>query len=182
VLGCTLVAEGELRPADEATIRELLLLAFPQFRDIFSTRSYFGACPDHRLMLRGSNGELLAHLTIARRVIDVGAIEILIAGVGGVAVRPERQGEGLGQKLMEQLGSVLRNEVPAPFAYLNCREEVAGFYQRAGWQRLDQVSRFLDPYTNRWIDYTGPKLILAGKEPAASWPREGKILLRGMPW
>lgn len=176
-----LVPEGDLTAADHAAINALLLAAFPQYHAEFGASSWYGPFPEYRLWLETPDGAIVAHLGFGRRVIAVGDADVLIAGVGGVATHPARQGEGHGRRLMATLRATLRTTVPVSFGYLSCREAVEGFYVRAGWHRTVRDVREQHPITGEWATYCGPIMLMPALLPLAAWPATGPIDLRG-PW
>lgn len=176
------VAEADLGACDHVAISALLIATFPDHADTFRAASWYGGRPDHRLWLEGSDGTPVAHLDFERRLIGVGDREVLVAGVGEVATHPDRQGRGLGRRLMAELRRVLTRETPVGFGYLGCREEFVGFYERVGWHRIDQKTREIDPESREWTLSEGPTLILPATAPLSAWPRAGTIDLRGMWW
>lgn len=107
------VAEADLGACDHVAISALLIATFPDHADTFRAASWYGGRPDHRLWLEGSDGTPVAHLDFERRLIGVGDREVLVAGVGEVATHPDRQGRGLGRRLMAELRRVLTRETPA---------------------------------------------------------------------
>ncbi len=177
-----LVADRDLTEAQNEAIRQLLVAAFPQSAHRFSEASYYFARPDHRLWLETPSGVIVAHLDFEQRAIGVGAAEILVAGVGEVATHPDYQGRGLGQRLMAELRTILRETCPVDFGFLECRETVVGFYASVGWRRIVQTVREQEAEGDVWIEYNGPTLILPARRTFEEWPREGLIDLRGMPW
>ncbi len=181
-----LVPEDTLTDIEHDTIKRLLVAAFPQYADIFSAASYWGARPEYRLWMETADGEMLAHLDFGRRMITVGDCEITVAGVSEVATHPDWQGRGVGRQLMAHLRMFLQMDFHVPFGFLNCREAVVGFYTSAGWHRVPQSTRFLDPDTNQWTKITSPAMILPAFASESldqyAWPSEGLIDLRGLPW
>jgi len=175
-------AEREVRPEEHRAISALLIDAFPRAAAHFATASWWGARPEYRLWLEEADGTVVAHLDVERRVIGVGDRDVLVAGIGEVATHPARRGQGLGRRLMEELRPVLRRELPVPFGLLACLDEVVGYYERVGWLRLDQPTRFLHPESRTWVGHRGPTLILPAQATVDEWPRDGEIDLRGMPW
>ena len=74
----------------------------------------------------------------------MGVCDVVVAGTGGVLVRKESRGIGLGAALMRRAQAAMRSfDVPgkpkAEFGYLGCRPEVVPFYQATGWRRIDVV-------------------------------------------
>lgn len=137
---------------------------------------------DHRLWIEDSSGDIAAHLNFERRLIGVGDHDVLVAGVGGVATKPGRQGRGLGRWLTAGLRRILTTEVPVEFGYLGCREEVVGFYERVGWHRIYRKVREVDPGSRKWTLSEDPTLIMPAAAQLSAWPEEGAINLRGMWW
>ena len=95
-----------------------------------------------------SDGRLLGHVGFQLRSIAVGVCDVAVAGTGGVLVRKESRGIGLGAALMRRAQAAMRSfDVPgkprAEFGYLGCRPEVVPFYQAMGWRRIDVVERHL---------------------------------------
>lgn len=181
-LGVRLVKEYHVSPAEDDAIKALLVATFPQHTELFSRTSFWGTTPDYRLWLEDDAGRLVAHLSLARRTIDVDAVQVVIAGIGGVATHPDRQGTGIGRRLMDELRAVLTTTVPVAFGYLGCYPAVVGFYESVGWHRVRQPARYFQPKDKEWIVDDGPKLILPAREPLSVWPSTGLIDLKGMPW
>ncbi len=179
---CRLVREDALTESENEAIRRLLVAAFARHGDIFSVASYRGAQPEYRLWLETPDGVMVAHLDFERRVIGVGDRDVMVIGVGEVATHPEWQGRGVGRRLMTAFEAILRTQMPVPFGFLNCREEVVGFYISVGWHRVRQSTREIDPDTKEWGEYSGPAMVLPALEPIEAWPQEGLIDLRGLPW
>ncbi len=177
-----LVREDDLTEGEHRAIRELLVSSFPENATAFSATSYLGARPEYRLWLEDTQGEILAHLDFERRLVGVGADEVLVAGIGEVAVRPDLQGRGLGRALMQELRRVLAVDTPAQFGLLYCLEEVAGFYARTGWHRVYQPTRSADPHSGEVYEEIETTFVLPGTEPLERWPGVGTIDLRGEGW
>jgi GNAT superfamily N-acetyltransferase len=174
--------ETALTEADHAALSELLTAAFPRHPGLFVGRSWAMARKEARLWIADDAGVPLAHLALERRLVGVAGADVLVAGVGEVAVAPHLHGRGLGVRLMEELRPRLRGEFAADFGLLWCREEVVPFYLRAGWARVGNPVRYLDPGDERTV-YEGvrPTLIMAGRRPVEEWP-DGLVDLRGLPW
>jgi nodulation protein A len=166
----------------EQEIRELLVLAFPQYSDFFSQNSYRGSAPTHRLVGRLPSNQLVAHLAGGPRQICVNDQAVQIFGIGAVAVHPECQGTGVGREMFTQLRASLRDANIADFGFLECGEHVESFYRRAGFVRLSQPSTSMHHETREWQTYRGPVMALPVRRPIEEWPQGGEIHLQGYDW
>ncbi|WP_346959232.1 GNAT family N-acetyltransferase [uncultured Arthrobacter sp.] len=135
----------------------------------------------HVLAFRGS--ELAAHVGFQRRVISVGASDILVAGAGGVLVDLRFRGLGLGSRAMRHAQVAMRDEAGADFGLLGCRKEVVPFYASAGWVQVRATARCLSraDQSSVIVSEGGPTLICSSTRDASEWPN-GDIDLRGTPW
>lgn len=108
----------------------------------------YGYAPADVHVIAASDGRLLGHVGFQLRSIAVDIRDVVVAGTGGVLVRKESRGIGLGAALMRRAQAAMRSfDVPgkprAEFGYLGCRPEVVPFYQATGWRRIDVVERHL---------------------------------------
>lgn len=191
----TFTRESELSAADEAAIRRLLVATFPQHSNFFYEHSFWGSPPEYRLTGREESGppaeptrpiagsrEFIAHLGFGCRVARVGPTPVTIAGIGAVAVHPEWQGRKIGKAMFAELREFLRRETSVAFGFLECREVVVGFYERAGLRRVYQAVYSQDPDTGIWLHHYGPVMVLPVHKRIQDWPKGKVIDLRGMPW
>lgn len=172
--------ETGLTPGDHAALSALLRAAFPgpEFEPDRSWPASW-ARKEVRVWLEVS-GAPVAHLGFERRLAGTPTGDVLLAGVGDVAVSPSHQGRGLGAALMRALADVLPDA--ADFGFLQCREEVAGFYASTGWTRVDNPTRFVDVRDARSVrEGVFPTFVRPGRRPLSGWPA-GLIDLRGLPW
>jgi nodulation protein A len=176
--------ETALTPDEHAALAALLAAVYPDHRERFSTHSWpagYGR-PEARLWLSDPAGEPVAHLLAERRIVGAAGRDLTVVGVGGVAVRPDRRRAGLGVELMTQLRALLRTELAADFAFLQCREAVVPFYLRAGWTRVGNPVRHLEITDERTVvEGHWPTLVMPGRAALPTWPA-GLIDLRGVPW
>lgn len=176
--------ETALTNADHAALSMLLHAAFGKTTDEFADRSWPRryARKEARLWLADDAGRPVAHLGVERRLVGVAGGEVLVAGVGEVAVAPERHGEGLGQALMRELDARLRTEFAADFGFVQCGENVLGFYRSTGWTQVANPVRHVDVADHRrTVEGVWPTLVRPGRRPLEEWP-EGVVDLRGLPW
>ena len=175
-----LVAEADLTPEDDAAIRELLVVACPSLAASLGSRSWWGSRPDHRLLVSRADA-LLGHLALERRVIEVGSTDVVVAGIGGLAVHPSVRRQGVGRRLIEQLLRVLLTEVPVSFGYLTTDAAGAAFPAAVGLTRIEATVRYRDPDSGGWEVADPVSFVLPAGSPFAAWPA-GPIDLRGTPW
>jgi len=181
-LTATIRWETSLTEADHAAVSELLTAAFPDQPNVFTGRSWAWARKEARLWLADSKGRPIAHLAVERRLIDVGGAEVLVAGIGEVAVSPELHGQGLGAMLMAEFRPRLHTEFAADFGFVQCGDDVRGFYRSAGWSPVPNVVRHLDPDDERSVrEGVWSALVMAGGRALTEWP-DGRVDLRGLPW
>jgi len=135
----------------------------------------------HVLAFRGQ--ALAAHVGFQRRLIGVGADDVMVAGTGGVLVDEGSRGTGLGRRVMRHAQKVMRVETGVDFGFLGCRREVVPFYESAGWAQVYATERCLSRLDQRSVVVSkgGPNLICSAKRDASEWPK-GDIDLRGTPW
>ncbi|PTA67879.1 GNAT family N-acetyltransferase [Deinococcus arcticus] len=176
-----LTPRASITPELERGLRALLQAAYPQWADFWAGTSFWGSEPEWHLWLAGPGGSPMAQLGFGRRAAEVGGQAVMLAGVGGVATHPDWQGRGLGRQLLGELAAVLHTQALTDFAFLQCREEVAPFYERGGFTRVQGPAHYLDPDEDRWVTNAGPTLILPVRRALSDWP-PGTVHLRGLPW
>jgi nodulation protein A len=176
--------ETELTEADHAALSDLLHAAFGRNTDEFAAQSWPAryARKEARVWLSDDAGRPVAHLGVERRLVGIAGADVLVAGVGEVAVAPDRQGEGLGGALMAALDERLRAELAADFAFVQCGDNVLGFYRGTGWTQVANPVRHIDVHDHRRsVDGVWPTLVRQARRPVAAWP-PGLVDLRGLPW
>ncbi|MEV6881317.1 GNAT family N-acetyltransferase [Streptomyces sp. NPDC051135] len=80
---------------------------------------------------------LVAHAGLLRLPVAIGDAETEVVGVGGVAVAPDMQGQGLARRVVTAALEYARTMGPQhalPF----CRHPLVPLYQRLGWHPLDK--------------------------------------------
>ncbi len=176
-----LVAEKDLTRNQEQLIQALLLAAFPQYENIWSRHTFWGGPAEYRLWLE-QDKRIIAHLGFAKRDIKVGNDEVVITGIGAVATHPDLQERGVGKHLFAELRKTLLEQFPVDFAFLECREAVISFYEKAGFTLYRQTTYCFHPGKQAWIYDEGAKMVMPIGKPLEMWNANGLIDLRGMPW
>ncbi|WP_133890780.1 GNAT family N-acetyltransferase [Streptomyces sp. BK208] len=80
---------------------------------------------------------LVAHAGLLRLPVAIGDAETEVVGVGGVAVAPDMQGQGLARRVVTAALEHARTMGPQ-HALLFCRSPLVPLYQRLGWHPLDK--------------------------------------------
>ncbi len=140
--------EAGLTEADRSELRAFPVAAYaPHHAEVFSRHDFGGGLPIARVIARGTEGGLAAHLGFSVRTIAVDGAEVRVAGVGAVATHPTHRGGGLGRAIFERLAEDLRASAAADFALLECRDAVIGFYAACGFGHSVLTVTALDPAT-----------------------------------
>lgn len=82
-------------------------------------------------------GRLVAHAGLLRLPAAIGDAETEVVGVGGVAVAPDMQGQGLARLVVTAALEHARTMGPQ-HALLFCRPPLVPLYQHLGWHSLDE--------------------------------------------
>lgn len=142
----------------------------------------YGYAPYDRHVICRSGDDVVGHVGWARRVIGVGDVEVIIAGVGGVLISERARGQWLGNRLMASAAQSMLDAGGIDFGYLGCREGVVPFYTTCGWRRVSAAERSIGRDGLPADDAPGqPLLVLPVASELAAWP-SGIIDLRGRAW
>ncbi|MDN4609589.1 GNAT family protein [Arthrobacter burdickii] len=143
----------------------------------------YGYSPANFHVLGFQGTVLAAHVGFQRRIITVGAHDVLVAGTGGVLVDKHARGTGFGGRVIRHAAQVMRDKARVNFGFLGCRQEVAPFYESAGWIQVHSRERCLSrlDQTSVLVSEGEPHLICSATRDASQWP-QGNIDLRGTPW
>jgi len=141
----------------------------------------YGYAPHDVHVIAGEGDAIVGHVGWARRIIGVGAQDVVIAGVGGVLIAENARGLRAGERLMRAAVASMRDARDIEFGYLGCREEVVPFYRSCGWTRVVAAERSLDRTGKPTEDPPGQPLLVYPVDSSAVWP-DGDIDLRGRAW
>ncbi|MCX4767805.1 GNAT family N-acetyltransferase [Streptomyces sp. NBC_01275] len=122
-------------------------------------------------------GRLVAHTGLLRLPVAIGDAETEVVGVGGVAVAPDLQGQGLARLVVTAALDHARTMGPQ-HALLFCRPPLAPLYQRLGWRPLDEDVLVEQP-GNRLV-IMPLRTMVTPLHDNASWP-SGPVRLLSLP-
>lgn len=129
------------------------------------------------LILGRLDGRIVSLVCVLYREVQINQQVIPVGGVGGVATHPDFQRRGLAGQLMERTATFLHDELEVPFGLLVCSDLRVHYYQKFGWQLVE------DPMVFDWrgikrVFNENTMILPLGSQ---SWPR-GTVDLRGKPW
>ncbi|MEV0281291.1 GNAT family N-acetyltransferase [Streptomyces sp. NPDC050610] len=120
---------------------------------------------------------LVAHVGLLRLPVAIGDTETEVVGVGGVAVAPGMQGQGLARLVLTTALEHARTMGPQ-HAILFCRPPLIPLYQRLGWHPLDTDVLVEQPETRL---VTMPlRTMVTPLRDGAHWP-SGPVRLFSLP-
>jgi aminoglycoside 2'-N-acetyltransferase I len=125
--------------AERAAIRALLTTVFPDDSTDENLEHAFGGM--HAMIWE--DGELLAHGSVVMRRLMQGDLALRAGYVEGVAVRGDRQRQGLGNAVMAGLETVIRGayEIGA----LSASDAGIPLYEKRGWPRWQGTASVVTP-------------------------------------
>ena len=109
-------------------IRELLRAAFPSGDEAFTEDDWQHAIGGLHFVLE-LDGKILAHASVVERELHVGGRPVRTGYVEAVATDPDRQGQGLGTRLMTDVTSYVQEH----FRLGALGTGRHHFYERLGW-------------------------------------------------
>jgi aminoglycoside 2'-N-acetyltransferase I len=176
------VEDGRLTSGQHDGLRDLFDAEYREAYSPWDPSHPYGYSPATYRLVASDGEQIVGHVGIQPRMIEVGKRDVLVGGTGGVLVSPRHRGSGLGRRLVQAACAALSHApLGVQFGYLGCRDEVVPFYESAGWQRVFTTERSLSRLNGSSQVSEGPLLVSAGLEPLEAWPH-GQINLRGTPW
>ncbi len=167
----------EVRAAADLTVAELAHIHEVE------ERLEWGAPPDvqwghpqwHVLVWQGDT--LVGHAGLVRRTITVDGQSVEAGGLSGVWSLESERGQGHAKRAVVMAVAYACRDLAIANMLLLCREHVAAFYQRLGWERVEAPVTFDQPAgLYRW-----PALAMTLSCDGTQFPA-GAIDLCGLPW
>jgi hypothetical protein len=121
--------------------------------------------------------ELVSHVGLIRRAVDVGGRSVEVGGFGWVGTLAERRLGGLASRAMRRAQEFARDELGVEFGLLVTSQRTAPFYEKLGWSIVPGPLSFAQPSG----PVTWPGVAMAFPAGGAAWPG-GPIDLRGLLW
>jgi aminoglycoside 2'-N-acetyltransferase I len=132
---------------------------------------------DLRVLIEDASGGIACHAGIYFRTITWNDRKVNIAGIGGVATRPDCRRLGYASVALNAAIQTLRDQEAVRFALLFCEPHNVAFYEKRGWH----------PFTGEiYAEQPGGKVRFEAMAPFifdfVRAPRQGVIDLCGLPW
>jgi len=131
-LNVDIIDEDKVTSDIDVAIRRLLCECFPADVDTFSVTRHWNGCAPAYSVVCTSGGVVLGHIGVVLREILCGGVPMTVAGVGNVAVSPEKRGTGLSQRL-ESAAMQEAHRRRVSFAILFCVPQLERLYSSMGW-------------------------------------------------
>ncbi len=129
---------ASLTPAERAAVHDLLFDVFDDMAEDDVEHALGGL---HAMVWDG--GELVAHGAVVQRRLLHGGRALRAGYVEGVAVRADRQRQGLGRAVMTTLDDVVRHAYE--IGGLGATDEAVPLYVSLGWRRWEGTAWALTP-------------------------------------
>jgi predicted N-acetyltransferase YhbS len=162
------IPEFHLTVADDAEIAGLLARCFDTD---FGGRSYF--THRHHLRLVARQGQIIGHMALMLRAVDLGGRQTTIVGVAEVATDPAHRGEGIAAALL-QAAIVEAKASPAEFMLLF---GTAKLYAAAGFYYISNQMAVTSVDAERSLAKAQHLMVLPLK--SSTWPEDATLDLRG---
>lgn len=176
------IDHARLTVADQHELRRLFDSEYFQDLGPWVPELPYGYAPHDVHIIARMHGRVIGHVGWARRVIEVGLSDVVIAGTGGVLVAPEARGMSIGSEIMRCAVQSMTTRGGIEFGYLGCREEVVPFYTSCGWTRITARETWIDRNGGSVVEEPGsPIMVRPLSASAREWP-DGDINLRGRAW
>jgi GNAT superfamily N-acetyltransferase len=177
----SVISENDISLNLDCAIREILVVCFPADREYFQARSWWHCVPIYRVIGRGDEDSIAAHVAIVERTVIVGQslLKLRVAGVQGFCVLPGCRGTGLSDKMMS-IAMEQANNLGFDAGLLFCLDKLRTIYGRMGWHKLDS-----NVYMS---DEKGGKTLIPAKNITMFYPigtkqfPPGNIDLAGTDW
>jgi len=166
------VADASVDPALDVALRRLFCTCFPK-TPVFQDRRYYNEPPAHRWLIRGSDGDPVAHVAVHEKLIFIGDTELAFGGVAEVCVHPAFRGRGyVGLLLADAHERVRQRGFPFAVLYGNPR-----YYSSSGYVTVENLYRDLPDENGHVARRKTDEAMVLPLGPRR-WP-EGQIYLPG---
>jgi len=107
--------------------------------DIFGTESFnlqWRKKKSWHVLVYDAASQLVSHVGVSGETVSVGQRVIHVGTIGGVVTIPSAQNKGYARTALQQAKSFMCDQLGVEFGMLFCLDRLVPFYQRLGWQRV----------------------------------------------
>jgi predicted N-acetyltransferase YhbS len=123
------------------------------------------------------DGRVVSHVGVLKTTVTAGGREVTVGGVGGVVTVPAAQGRRYVHAAMRRAAEFICRELGGEFGMLFCLPRLAPFYERQGWQLIEDDVEFEQP-AGRVVWPYRVMVLPCGER---TWPT-GRVEVGGFPW
>jgi len=177
-----IIKNCNIPPDIDRAIREGLVECFPKDREHFAQQRSWHSIPEWIIYAITKNGIVAAHIAIVERMVTVGpsSIQVKVAGVQSVFVRPRWRKTGLSDRIMKIALDESHNR-GLEAGLLFCREVLAGkVYSRMGWKKVG-AKVFMEDDEGKKVPSPGKDIAMVIPISIETFP-VGNIYLNGSDW
>lgn len=159
----------------DSQLRELFTTCFSGSKNdnrFYLERRYYIEPYNHRWIIRGQSGEVVAHAGLHEKRVEAGGVSFPIGGVCEVCVRPDHRGRGYVKLLLGKMHRWMEKE---GFAFSVLQGDPA-IYASSGYCRVDNLVHGSDEEGWRTLD--DAQVYCLSEKP---WPG-GQVRLPGPPF
>ncbi|MBI1742873.1 GNAT family N-acetyltransferase [Candidatus Acetothermia bacterium] len=121
--------------------------------------------------------QLVSHVGVAGETVSVGQRIIHVGGIGGVVTIPLAQNKGYARTALEHAKNFMCDRLGVEFGMLFCLDRLVPFYQRLGWQRV-QDSVYIEQPAGKILS---PLNVMILPCQSQIWPT-GTVDVQSLPW
>ena len=122
------------------------------------------------------DGEAMSHVGLLDHTVKVDGQPVRVGGIGGVVTNGEVHGRGYSQKTLRYAERYMCEELRVEFGLLFCLDRLRPFYERQGWQIVNEPVEFeqaagkmVSPF-NVMVLPCGERVWPAGRADLCSYP------------
>ncbi|TCI62995.1 GNAT family N-acetyltransferase [Exiguobacterium sp. SH0S2] len=125
---------------DEKLNNELSDLLVASFEPLYPKRRYFKQLPHLRLLVFGDRGQVVGHVGLDYRVMNLNGQPIQVLGVIDLCVQEDVRGNGIGEALLNEVISIGETK---QIDFLLLFADRPDLYLRAGFSHVDNACSWL---------------------------------------
>jgi predicted acetyltransferase len=123
------------------------------------------------------DGQPVSHVGLIDQIVNVAGQAVRVGGIGAVVTAGELHGRGYAQKTLRHAERYMCEELKVEFGLLFCLDRLKPFYERQGWQPVNDAVEFDQP-SGKMVSPLNVMVLPCGER---AWPA-GVTDLCSLPW